>query len=355
MSTPVAIFAFIVTLGVLIFIHELGHFITAKWRGVKVLEFGMGYPPRALAVRRGETEYSLNWIPFGGFCKMLGEDDPSEPRSLASQNIGTRLLVLSAGSLMMFLFPIILFSIIYMVPHTVVTGGEGVEIRQVAVGSPAHIAGFQPGDKILTIDGKEIRVFEEMRDAVNPRLGSEITMLVQRGTETQELKVTPRTKSPSGQGPLGVGIGYATIFKEKESFPPWESVYYGTRKSWDMVIALKAGISDGISGETPFQPTSVIGIGQATSEIARTGLLELLAWAGFLSVNLGIMNLLPIPALDGGRILFVFIEVARRGKRISPRYEAMAHFIGFAILVSLMMVVSYYDVLRLVRGDRLLP
>ena len=131
MSTFWAYFSFVLILIFLIFIHELGHFITAKWRGVKVEEFGIGIPPRIFAVRRGETEYSLNIIPFGGFCKMLGEDDPTEPRSLASQSAATRLLVLSAGSLMMFIFPVVLFSIIHMVPHNVIVGGEDVKIVRV--------------------------------------------------------------------------------------------------------------------------------------------------------------------------------------------------------------------------------
>ena len=355
MSTPWAIFAFIVILAFLIFIHELGHFATAKWRGVKVLEFGMGMPPRIFGVQRGETMYSINWIPLGGFCKMLGEEDPSEERSLARQGIGTRILVLSAGSLMMFLFPIILFTIVYLVPHDVVVGGEGIQIKHMVIDTPAHVAGAEPGDEILSIDGEPVKTFDELREAVNPKLGSEITMLVRRDAGTTVLKMIPREEWPAGQGPLGIGIGYVTTFTEKESYPPWEAIYYGARQSWQMVVALKDGIAAAIAGEVPFTPTSIIGIGQATSEIAKAGILQLLAWAGFLSINLGIVNLLPIPALDGGRIAFVFLELIRRGKRVSPKYEGMAHLIGFALLIALMMIISYYDVLRIMRGESLFP
>ena len=157
MSALWTIFIFVLILSFVTFIHEIGHFATAKWRGVKVLEFGMGFPPRIWGFRRGETEYSLNAIPFGGFTKMLGEEDPSEPRSLASKGVSTRILILSAGSLMMFLFPVILFTIVYMVPHDVVVGGEGIRIVQVVTDTPAHTARIEPDDEILSIIQRYLR------------------------------------------------------------------------------------------------------------------------------------------------------------------------------------------------------
>ncbi|MCL0075490.1 M50 family metallopeptidase [Dehalococcoidia bacterium] len=355
MSTPWAILAFVIILGFLIFIHELGHLITAKMRGVKVLEFGLGFPPRIIGFRRGETEYSLNAIPLGGFCKMLGEDDPSEPRSLASKGAAIRILVLSAGSLMMFLFPVILFTIIYMVPHDVVVGGEGVQVRHVVVDSPAYAAGVKPGDEILNIDGEEIETFQDLRGIVRARLGSEIAMLVERDLEEIVLRMTPREDPPPGQGPLGVGIGWVRTITERRWYPPWEAIYLGARQSMNMVIILKDGIAATVAGEIPFTPVGIIGIGQATTEIARAGILPLLAWAAFLSINLGIINLLPIPALDGGRIVFVLLEVLRRGKRVSPRVENVVHLVGFALLIALILMISYHDILRLIRGEGLIP
>lgn len=355
MTTPWAILAFVIILGFLIFIHELGHLVTAKMSGVKVLEFGLGFPPRIFSFRRGETEYSLNAIPLGGFCKMLGEEDPSEPRSLASKGAGTRLLVLSAGSLMMFLFPIILFTLIYMVPHDVVIGGEGVRVTRVALDSPAYAAGVKPGDEILSINGERIETFEDMRVIVRARIGSEIAMRVRRDGEEITLKMVPREDPPPGEGHLGVLLGWVHIITERRWHPPWEAIYLGARQSMDMVLRLKDSIAAAIAGEIPLAPVGIIGIGQATAEIARAGIRPLLTWAAFLSVNLGILNLLPVPALDGGRIVFVLLEVLRRGKRISPRVESMAHTVGFAILIALILIISYHDIMRLIRGEGLFP
>jgi regulator of sigma E protease len=355
MSTPWAILAFVIILGFLIFIHELGHLVTAKMSGVKVLEFGLGFPPRIISFRRGETEYSLNAIPLGGFCRMLGEEDHSDPRSLSSKGAATRILVLSAGSLMMFLFPIVLFTIVYMVPHDVVVGVKGVQVIQVDVDSPAYAAGVKPGDEILSIDGEAVETFEDLKRIVQARLGSEITMQVTRDFEEIDLRMTPREDPPPGQGPLGVQLDWAHTITERRSYSPWEAIYLGTRQSVGIVIMLKDGIAAIITGEIPFAPVGVIGIGQATTEIARAGILHLLAWGAFLSINLGIMNLLPVPALDGGRIAFVLLEILRRGKRVSPRVENMVHLIGFALLIALIVIISYHDVLRLIRGEGLFP
>jgi len=355
MSTPWAILAFVIILGFLIFIHELGHLLTAKMKGVKVQEFGLGFPPRIFGFRRGETEYSLNFIPLGGFCKMLGEDDPSEPRSLASKGAGTRLLVLSAGSLMMFLFPIVLFTIIYMVPHDVVVGAEGVHVRQVVIDAPAYAAGMKPGDEILSIDGEEIETFEDLRVIVGARLGSEIAMLVERDLEEIVVRMTPREEPPPGQGALGVNLGWARVITERRSYLPWDAIYLGARRSFDIVIRLKDGIVSSIAGEIPFAPVGIIGIGHLTTEIAREGMMPLLTLAAFLSINLGIVNLLPIPALDGGRIIFVLLEVLRRGKRVSSKIENIVHLVGFALLMALILIISYHDILRLIRGEGLLP
>lgn len=355
MSMPWPILSFFIILAVLIFIHELGHFLTAKLRGVKVLEFAIGFPPRIFSFQRGETRYLLNAIPLGGYCKMLGEEDPSQPRSLARQGPGTRTLVLSAGSLAMFIFPLILFSVINMVPHPVPVGGEGIEVRMVNEDSPAQFAGVKSGDDILRVNGKAVEDFEGLKTIVDNNLGSEITMLVQRDSGEIRLTMTPRPNPPPGQGPLGVGIGWANPVVKNKWYPPWEAIALGFKQNWNMWVMLKRGIAATITGKVPFSIAGIIGIGQATAEVARASMIKLVTWTAFLSINLGIINLLPFPALDGGRIVFVLLEVIRRGKRVSPKVEALVHSIGFALLIGLVIVVSYYDVLRLIQGESLIP
>ena len=179
MTIMLYIVSFLVVIAVLILAHELGHFITARATGVKVEEFGLGYPPRLLGIKRGETLYSLNAIPLGGFVKMAGEEDPKVPRSLASKGIGTRLLVLSAGSLMNFLLPLLLFSIAFMVPHSLTIGQ--VVVEEVAPDSPATMAGIEPGDTILSVNEKPVNNNSDLSRYIQLNLGKEIDISVEPG------------------------------------------------------------------------------------------------------------------------------------------------------------------------------
>ncbi len=351
-----AILWFIVSLFFLVFIHEMGHFLTAKWRGVKVLEFGLGLPPRIWGKQRGETIYSINWIPLGGFCKMLGEEDPSEPGSLASKDPWSRLLVLSAGSLVMLIFPVILFSFIYMVPHDEVMDYEGVKVVEAVAGSPADFAGVEEDDRILSVNGVEIVRLEDLSEQVDANLGSEITVVVLRDGEQISLQMVPRVDPPEGEGPIGVTLTHAELIREQKWYPPWTAVAKGCQKTWDMIVAMKDGISALISHEIPFELGGPVAAGDVTVEIAERGTWEdLLFWAGVLSFNLGIVNLLPLPALDGGRIVFVLIEMAGRGRRVSPRTEGMIHLIGFFLLIAFILFVTFQDIERILSGESLLP
>ncbi len=191
--------AFLLILGLLIFVHEAGHFITAKMAGIKVEEFGMGYPPRLFAFRRGETEYSLNIIPLGGFCKMLGEEDPSQLRSFASKKPAVRLGVLFAGPLMNAVLPIVLLTIAFMVPRQVVVGE--VKIGEVAPNSPAAESGIKPGDTVLKVNGTSIQNIGDVIYAVHLKMGEEITFeLVDTDGNAKEAVVVPRWDPPEGEG-----------------------------------------------------------------------------------------------------------------------------------------------------------
>jgi len=338
----------------LVLVHEIGHFITAKLSGVRVQEFGIGYPPRIFAVRLGETEYSLNLLPLGGFVRMLGEEDPAEKNSLASKSIPVRVMILSAGSAMNALLPIVLFSLSYMVPQQTVSGP--VVVKQVAPNSPAAMAGIRPGDAILRINDRHIQNTRDLSYNIQLNLGSEITMQLKRDRFTQEtIKVIPRWNPPQGQGPTGIEVSMTSMYRTTQAYPAWEAVPLGLRSTFDTLTLTKNEIIGWfVRGITP-QVAGPIGIAQMTGEVAKVGVGSLLEFAGLLSINLAILNILPFPMLDGGRLAFVVLEGLRGGKRISPEREGLVHLIGFALILTLVVVVSYYDILRIVRGESLFP
>lgn len=359
MNVLVTILTFVAILVVLIVVHELGHFTTAKLCGVKVRELGLGYPPRLLGIKRGETVYSLNLLPIGGFCKMAGEEDPHVPGSLAGKSKRARILVLSAGSLAMFLLPLFLFPLAYMLPVERYTEGEGVQIVGVMEESPAAQAGLETGDIVLSVDGEPVNTFEEMHDAVQPKVGTEVTLRILRRPEMEfGVSLVPRVEYPEGEGPIGVQMGAVT---ESKAYPLWRAIPLGFGEYGRMVVLMGQAIVELVRG--PEMPAGwegppvagPIGIAQLTGAFASSGVYALIWFACFLSLNLGIVNLLPIPALDGGRIAFIGLEVARGGKRISPQTEGLINMIGFAMLIMFVFVISYFDVVRLWHGGGILP
>ena len=348
------IVAFVGVLVVLIIAHEMGHFVTAKAFGVKVEEFGLGFPPRLFGVRRGETLYSFNALPLGGFVKMAGEEDPTGPRTLASKPILTRLLVLSSGSLMNALLPLLLFSIAFMVPHNVVVGQ--VVIEKVVPNAPAARAGIEAGDTLLRINDKPVRNTGDVYRYIHINLGKKTTLLVKHSDSTTEsIRLIPRWKPPEGQGATGIAIPTLnpTVIRQREPF--WKAIPGGVREVPDTLGIFKNAIITMIIGVAPVAVAGPVGIAQMTGEVARAGFSPLLQFAAFLSINLAIINMLPIPALDGGRIVFVLLEWVRRGRRVSPRVEGIIHMVGFAMLIGLILIVTYQDIIRIVSGGSLLP
>jgi len=354
MTALISIVSFFAVIVVLILAHELGHFITAKASGVRVDEFGLGFPPRLLSVRRGETRYSLNAIPLGGFVKMAGEEDPKVSRSLASKGIGTRLLVLSAGSLMNLLLPLLLFSIAFMIPHNLVIGQ--VMIEEVAPNSPAARAGIEPGDTILNVNEKAVNNLGDLHRYIQLNLGKEITILVQHSdSTTEDVQVIPRWKPPEGQGAVGIVISTSNLTITSQRYPFWRAIPLGVSACIETFVLFKNGIISMIIGSVPAAIAGPVGIAQITGEIAKAGISPLLEFAAFLSINLAIINLFPLPALDGGRIAFVLLEGVRRGKRISAKREGLIHAIGFALLMAAFLAITYQDIMRIISGDSLIP
>jgi len=353
-SILITVIAFLGVLVVLIIAHELGHFFTAKASGVTVEEFGLGFPPRLVSIKRGGTRYSLNAIPLGGFVKMAGEEDPKVAGSLASKRIGTRLLVLSSGSLMNFLLPLLLFSVAFMVPHNMVFGP--VLVEEVAPASPAERAGIEPGDTLLEVNGNPIHNVGDLQRHVQLNLGREISILVQHGdATTEEVQLIPRWRPPERQGAIGVAIRTLSPTIVRQSYPFWQAIPMGVGDCIQTFTLFKNGIISMIIGTAPTVVAGPVGIAQLTGEVAQAGLSPLLEFAAFLSINLAIINLLPLPALDGGRIVFVLLEWVRRGKRVLPKTEGMIHLIGFAMLIAFLLAITYQDIIRIISGESLIP
>jgi len=343
------ILAFLLVLGIVVLSHEAGHFFTAKAFGVRVNEFGVGYPPRLFAVKRGDTEYSVNLLPLGGFVKLAGEEDPKVPGSLASKSHVKRITVLASGALVNALLPLVLFSVALAIPHDVATGR--IEVIEVSPDSPAEAAGIEPGDVILKLDGRELINNVELGRIIILNLGEETPMEVLKPDGTVvTVSVTPRWDPPEGQGAVGVRTQTADVAIERVSEPVFRAVGLGVREAGETMVLFKNSILSLIFGADA-QFSGPVGIAQMTGEVAKAGISPLLEFTAFLSLNLAILNLLPIPALDGGRIAFVVVEWARRGKRIDPQTEGKIHFIGFVILIALILLVTAQDILRIISGE----
>ena len=344
---------FIVILVGLIVAHEFAHFVTAKLFGVYVHEFGIGFPPRIWGKRIGETEYTLNWLPLGGFVRLMGEEDASDPRALAAQPRWQRFIVLVSGAAVNLVLPVLLFAIAFTIPHEEAIGRAVVS--EVTAGAPADEAGVQPGDVIYAIGGRDAKNVTAAGRLVRLHMGHEIDLQVKRGEEFLTIPVEPRWAPPEGEGPTGITIAAQYPFTETVSQPPWESLPNGLRATLDTLILARNEIVGWVKGSGGPQLSGPVGIAQTTGEVARAGgIPPLFELAALLSINLGVLNLLPLPMLDGGRIAFLLLEVLRGGRRIAPEKEALVHLVGFVLFVVLAVVVTFADISRIASGGTVL-
>lgn len=350
MDSLLSIVSFLIVLGLLVFIHELGHFVAAKRAGVRVEEFGFGFPPRLLGVRRGETEYTINLIPLGGFVRMLGEEDPHEPRSFARASKRWRSLILLAGPGMNLVLAVLLFAGGYMAGWPTATATQVVVVNVIEA-SPAASAGVRAGDVILRLGDRSITDTNTLREQTAALLGQETTMTVYRDGGEIALAITPSVeRHEQNAGALGVTIQNRPVRIEPVAYPVGEALWLGAQRVGDMVLftlAAPAMIVRGLIPAEVARPVGPVGIFDVTSQAAletvATGWwFPILYVVAALSVGLGVANLLPIPGLDGGRLLFIAIE-AVRGRRVSPQLEGLIHMVGVAVLLTLVVVISYYD------------
>lgn len=359
----ITLIVFILILGLLIFVHELGHFLAAKRSGIKVEEFAFGFPPRLFAIKRGETEYAINWLPFGGYVRMLGEndDDPTAEkknhRSYAYQTPWVRTKVVVAGVLMNMILAWLLITLGFWIgmPPVVTSGTDipranvttSVIIAGIMDGSAAQKMGLRLGDEIVTINDQTITSQDQVAAMTSGLKGQVVALKIVRNGVDQTVTGTLNTETP----PLGVQLADDSTVK----LPFWWAPIYAV---WETLKAIGA-IFVGVIGffktligqfKVPEEAAGPVGIFSITRTVLDMGFGAVLNFMAVLSINLGVVNILPVPALDGGRLLFIILEKLNKGKKlISARIENAAHAVGFVLLIILIFAITYHDILRLGR------
>ncbi len=351
----ISIITFLVILSILILVHELGHFIAARRAGVWVEEFGFGLPPRFFGKKIGDTFYSLNLLPFGGFVKLHGEtsDEEVTKPDMAFLNKGKfkRTVIILAGVFMNFILGILAFSFVYSfmgIPQTVETGK--VKVVDVRPDSPAADSGFISGDVVVEVEGQKVTTTKEFIGVVEKGEGKEILVLLERvNVGLVEVKTTPRENPPEGEGALGVAIVSA---ETQFYFPPiWKrpflGVYYGFKEAffWSGIVisGMAKVIGQLVGGVLPEGVAGPTGLFAITSEVAKLGIFPLINWVGIISVNLAVLNVLPFPALDGGHLVFIGFEKLF-GRRIVPKVQAWIHGAGLALLLLFILAITFREI-----------
>lgn len=335
------ILAAIFVFGVLVTVHEFGHFITAKLTGMRVDEFAIGFGPKIYQQQEGETLYSLRAIPLGGYNRIAGmdPDDPPEPGSFKSRPIPARMLVILAGALMNFILPVLLFSGIFMAEGMDEPVNEPV-LGTVAPYQAAERAGLKAGDRILAINGRTMGDWNEIVATLRGNGVQEVTLTAERGGQTAEYKMTPVYNSEL-QRPL-IGISPRM---EKRSFAPLEAVQMGFKYTGYIITAMLEGLQKIITGRQAAEVAGPIGVAQMAGQVAQQGVLPLINFVAFLSINLGVINLLPLPALDGGHFVLLLLE-ALRGKPLGSRAMSNIQAVGVALILGITLFSTFKDITR---------
>ncbi len=354
--------AFVVALGLLVFVHELGHFLTAKRLGVKVLRFSIGFGPIVWAVRRGETEYALSAFPLGGYVKMLGQEDvgpedeeavAAEPeRAFSSQSTGRRAAIVFAGPAMNFVFAFVVYALLFLAVGAEIPSHEP-RVGGVAMGAPAEKAGLQAGDRIVSVDGRPIESWEALSKTVVDSGGKPLELIVERGGVRFPTTVTPELRASRtvfGEDlPPVYRIGIEAS-RDWQRVGPVEAVWMAGQQTWAATAVVGKGFLLMVRGRVPLRELGgPIAIARAAGQQAKAGARYFFSMLAFLSINLGVLNLLPIPALDGGHLAFFAVEGLMR-QPLRPRHREIAQQVGLLLLLTLMVFVFYNDIHRLVQG-----
>lgn len=366
------ILIFVVILGILVFVHEFGHFIVARRNGVKADEFGFGFPPRLVGIVKNDTTgkydivwgdqdiasphtiYSLNWIPLGGFVKIKGEEgsDMHDADSFGAKPAWIRIKILAAGVVMNFLLAWVLITLVYIfgLPQPIGPEDRGkypdqkVQILEVKPETPAAAMKLRPLDEIISIDGVMVSTTESATGAIAAKKGQELSMLIRRGNTEMTVRGMPRVEYSKTEGALGISLSETALIR----YPWYEAIIEGAKttvKVTETILLYLGKMIASLFGATEkvaLDVTGPVGIVYLTKQMAEMGFSYLLWFAALLSINLGIFNILPIPALDGGRIFFILIEKIK-GSPVSHTIENRFHQVGFMLLLLLMLVVTVRD------------
>lgn len=348
---------FVIILSLLVFVHEFGHFITAKKLGVKVEEFGFGFPPRLFGLKRKGTVYSINWIPIGGFVKIKGEqgEGAGESDSFVSKKIWQRGLIISSGVLMNYLLAAIILSLGFTIGLPAVLDGSNPETRikerniqilSVYKDYPADETGLQSGDIIVSIDQKQFKGITEIQEYNKSRAGSTINVVLKRGRTTIEKSMALKPLEDDEGGIMGVALAETGLV----SYPWYQAILLGFKGvvviTWQILVALFEILKKLVIA----QPVAIdvagpVGIAIITRQVTQLGFTYILQFVALLSINLAIINFLPFPALDGGRFLFLALEKIR-GRAVNRRIEALVHNFGFFVLIALIILITVRDLSR---------
>jgi regulator of sigma E protease len=324
----------LIIFGILIIFHEFGHFSVAKLIGVKVEEFSVGMGPKLFGIKKGDTLYSIRALPLGGFCKMLGEDEDSkDERSLNNKTKLGRAAVFIAGSFMNIVLAIILLSIVFFSMGTPTT-----TILEVESDYPAYNEGIRSGDKILSINDQEIKEYSQIENIITNNKDAILAIVIERNNTTKNINITPKYDKDLDRYRIGIRPASKRSILGSITTSIEQSIFL-TRSIIEVLGQLITGRANTDSLVGP------VGVVAIVSETAKNGILPVILLAAQISLNLGIFNLLPIPALDGSRLMFLAVETIR-GKPINPEKEGLFHFVGFVLLMILAVFIGYRDVIR---------
>lgn len=349
MQTALAI---VFVFGMLVMVHELGHYVLARLNGIKVLEFAFGFGPKIIGFKGKETDYSIRLVPLGGFVRMHGMDaetnengeqiiaPASDPRSYQNKKIWQRMSVIAAGPLMNFVLAIVLFALVFAY-YGIPTSANGNTIGTLLEGKPAQAAGLNAGDRIVSVDGVPTPDWNTLTQTIHSKPGQSVVFVVEQNGTQRALTLKTEVDPQTGNGMIG--IAPEVIYQKVSLF---ESARYGFERTADFTRFIVMTLGQMITGKVPADVGGPVAIAQVIGEGAEQGWAELLSLTAVLSLQLGLLNLFPIPALDGSHLVFLMIE-GLRGKPLNPERQGFINLIGFVFLFAIMIAVTYQDLMKL--------